>query len=32
MLALSERTVFRELTAMRDELKELLIKEGYYNA
>ena len=32
MLHLSERTVFRELTAMRDKLKELLIKEGYYNA
>ena len=32
MLHISERTVFRELTAMREELKGILTKEGYYHA
>ena len=32
MLHVSESTVFRELNSIRDELKEILIKEGYYNA
>ena len=31
MLHVGERTVFRELTAIRDGLREKLIKEGYYN-
>lgn len=32
MLHVGERTVFRELTSIRDGLKERLVKEGYYNA
>ena len=32
MLHISERTVFRELTEMRERLKEIFIKEGYYHA
>ena len=32
MLHLSERTVFRELTEIREGLKAILIKEGYYHA
>ena len=32
MLHISERTVFRELTAMREELRAILTKEGYYHA
>ena len=32
MLHISERTVFRELTEMRNSLKEILKKEGYDNA
>ena len=32
MLHVGERTVFRELSTMRDGLKERLVKEGYYNA
>ena len=31
MLRISDRTVFRELSAIREELKAILIKEGYYN-
>ena len=29
MLRLSENTIYRELAAIREELKRLLIKEGY---
>ena len=32
MLHVSESTVFRELMYIREQLKERLIKEGYYNA
>ena len=32
MLHVSERTVFRELNTIRDNLKALLVKEGYYHA
>ena len=32
MLHLSERTVFRELTEIREGLKAILIKEGYFHA
>ncbi len=32
MLHVGESTVFRELTTIREGLKERLIKEGYYNA
>lgn len=32
MLHVSERTVFRELNTIRDNLRELLVKEGYYRA
>ena len=31
MLHISDRTVFRELSALKASLKELLIKEGYYD-
>lgn len=31
MLRISDRTVFRELSAIREELKAILIKEGYHN-
>ena len=32
MLHVSESTVFRELMSIRKQLKERLVKEGYYNA
>lgn len=32
MLHVSESTIFRELNTIREGLKELLMKEGYYNA
>ena len=32
MLHISERSVYRELTTMREELKDILTKEGYYHA
>lgn len=32
MLHVAESTVFRELTALREGLREILVKEGYYNA
>ena len=32
MLHVSESTVFRELMSIREQLKERLVKEGYYNA
>ena len=31
MLRISDRTVFRMLTEIKAELKEILIKEGYYH-
>ena len=32
MLHVSESTVFRELMSIREQLREKLVKEGYYNA